>query len=201
MTKRILDEKGKACPQPVIEAKNMLADMEAGEELEVVVDNSIAVENIVKMATQMHLQHTWTDIDSDEYRIVITQKKQEVLSVENNSAGHEGGSWVVAISSDTMGTGDDVLGRVLMKGFIYAVTELDPLPETILFYNGGARLTAEGSESLEDLMDLEDQGVEILTCGTCIDFLGLDKTPKIGGVSNMYTIAEIMGKAAKVVRP
>ena len=63
-----------------------------------------------------------------------------------------------------MGEGNDALGKVLIKGFIFAVTQLDKLPKTMLFYNGGATLTAEDSDSLEDLRSLEAQGVEIMTC-------------------------------------
>ncbi len=75
---------------------------------------------------------------------------------------------VVVISSDRMGSGNDELGKVLIKGFIFAVTQLDTLPKTMLFYNGGATFTTEGSDSLEDLKSLEAQGVEIMTCGTVL---------------------------------
>lgn len=91
---------------------------------------------------------------------------------------------VVVISSDRMGTGNDELGKVLIKGFIFAVTQLDKLPKTMLFYNGGATLTTEGSDSLEDLKSLEAQGVEIMTCGTCLDYYGLKDKLAVGSVTN-----------------
>ena len=108
---------------------------------------------------------------------------------------------VVAVSSDKMGSGNDELGAVLMKSFFFAETQLDTLPDKILFYNGGAKLTVEGSDCLEDIRILEKEGVEILTCGTCLDFYGLKEKLAVGAVTNMYTIAEILQNAVSVVSP
>ena len=93
------------------------------------------------------------------------------------------------------------LGRTLMKGFLFAVGQLPQLPKTILFYNGGAHLTVEGSPVLEDLKKLEAQGVEILTCGTCLNFYGLTDRLAVGGVTNMYDIVERLATAGKVIKP
>ena len=111
------------------------------------------------------------------------------------------GNTVVVISADHMGEGDEELGKVLIKGFIYALTEQDVLPQTILFYNGGAKLTCEESPTLEDLKSLEAQGVEILTCGTCLDYYHLKDKLVVGGVTNMYSIVESMAEAGKIIRP
>lgn len=100
-----------------------------------------------------------------------------------------------------MGEGKEDLGKVLIKGFIFALTQLEELPKTILFYNGGAKITAEGSESLEDLKTLEAQGVEIMTCGTCLDYYGLKEKLQVGTVTNMYSIVETMNNADKIIRP
>lgn len=108
---------------------------------------------------------------------------------------------VVAVSSDKMGSGNDELGAVLMKSFFFAETQLDTLPDKILFYNGGAKLTVEGSDCLEDIKLLEKEGVEILTCGTCLDFYGLKEKLAVGTVTNMYTIAEIFQNAVSIVSP
>ena len=107
----------------------------------------------------------------------------------------------VAVTASVMGTGNDELGAVLIKGFLYALTQQDELPKTILFYNGGAQLTCEGSASLEDLKSLEALGVEILTCGTCLNYYKLSDKLQVGGVTNMYEIAERLTKADLVIRP
>ena len=100
-----------------------------------------------------------------------------------------------------MGVGNDELGKVLIKGFLYAVSQLEELPKTILFYNGGATLTTEGSASLEDLKNMEAQGVTIKTCGTCLDYYGLKDKLQVGTITNMYDIVETMDKAAHIIRP
>lgn len=108
---------------------------------------------------------------------------------------------IVVVSSAAMGTGNDELGKVLMKGFIYALSQLDTLPEKILFYNGGVTLTTEGSDSLEDLKEMEAQGVKIYSCGTCLNYYGLSEKLKVGEVTNMYSIVEAMAGASKIIKP
>ena len=100
-----------------------------------------------------------------------------------------------------MGIGADDLGKSLLKAFVFALTQQDKLPKTILFYNGGAALTCEVSPMLEDLKALEAQGVEILTCGTCLNHYGLTEKLQVGEVTNMYVIAEKMTQAKVVVKP
>ena len=97
---------------------------------------------------------------------------------------------VVVLSSNQMGQGDEALGKLLMKGFVYALSQQEQLPRTVLLYNGGAFLSCEGSDSVEDLRELEAQGVEILTCGTCLNHYGIGDRLRVGSVTNMYEIAE-----------
>ena len=108
---------------------------------------------------------------------------------------------VVVLSANVMGTGDEKLGTNLMKAFVFAVTKQDQLPETIVCYNTGAYLTCEGADTLEDLKALEAEGVNILTCGTCLDFYGIKDKLAVGTVTNMYEIVEVMEKAKHIVRP
>ena len=108
---------------------------------------------------------------------------------------------LVVLSANTMGSGEEKLGKALMKAFVFALTKQDVLPETILCYNTGAYLTCEGADTLEDLKLLESEGVTILTCGTCLDFYGLKEKLAVGGVTNMYDIVERMESAQTIVRP
>ena len=105
------------------------------------------------------------------------------------------------ISSDQMGNGSEELGRTLLKAFIYAVTQQDELPRTMLFYNSGVHLTCEESPALEDLKSLEAQGVEIMSCGTCLNYYGLTEKLRVGTVTNMYVIVEKMEQAGLIVKP
>ena len=107
---------------------------------------------------------------------------------------------MVAISSLEMGSGDSKLGKKLMGSFLYALSEQDELPKAVLFYNAGVYLTVEESDSLEDLKALEAAGVEILSCGLCLDFYHVTEKLAVGSVSNMYRIVEMMRSHA-TVRP
>ena len=108
---------------------------------------------------------------------------------------------MVVVSSQFAGQGDDTLGTALMKSFIYTVTEAEVLPECMIFYNGGVKLTTEGSPVLEDIQKLADAGVEVLSCGTCLNFYGLEQKLKAGQVTNMYVIVEKQQKASRIIRP
>ncbi len=108
---------------------------------------------------------------------------------------------VLVISSDVMGSGDEGLGRLLMKGFLYAMVEQEKQPEMILFYNSGVFLTTEGSGVLDDLREMERRGVCLLTCGTCLNHYGRLEKLQVGEVTNMYEIAQCMMQAERIIRP
>ncbi|MFR1512534.1 MAG: sulfurtransferase-like selenium metabolism protein YedF [Coprococcus sp.] len=179
--------------------------------VETLVDNEIAVQQLTKMAQQKNYGVRSEKLGENQYRVIMTigesadeagvEADEEVRTEETCIPDGRKGNKVVVISSSYMGSGDDELGAVLMKGFIYALSQQDELPKTILFYNGGAKLTCEEAPTLEDLMSLEANGVEILTCGTCLNHYGLTEKLKVGGVTNMYVITEKMMQADLIVKP
>jgi selenium metabolism protein YedF len=178
---------GLPCPQPVIQTKKALESMESGV-LEVVVDNMVARENVKKLAAK--LGFPCQEREEGDKIIVMITKGQE--AVKQEVSGTQLAPRTLAIAAETMGRGDEELGKILMKGFIYSLTEVHPYPKTILFYNGGVKLACEGAESIEDLEKLEAAGVEILVCGTCLNFFDLGDKIAVGSVSNMYTIVEAL---------
>lgn len=201
---KIVDARGLTCPVPVMKAKEALKDMKEGT-LKVLVDNEIAVQNVMKLGQYAGLAPTSEKKAEGEFEILfhvngepenISQAAEEACIPDSRKNG-----LVAVLSSDQMGGGNEELGRILMKGFVYALSKLDNLPETVLLYNGGAKLSVEGSQSLEDLQSLEAQGVEILTCGTCLNFYELTDKLRVGGVTNMYEITEKMAKAGQIIRP
>ena len=200
-----VDARGDACPIPVVKTKAAIAKLNGEGTVETLVDNETAVQNLTKMAHQKGYGVTSEKQNDRCYRVSMTIQEQE----DNDNAPEKALSQpvvqeqntVVVISADHMGEGDDELGRTLLKGFIFALVTQEKRPRTILFYNGGARLTCEGSDSLEDLRALAEQGVELLTCGTCLNFYGLTDKLAVGGVTNMYEIVEKQMKATLVVRP
>ena len=194
---------GDNCPIPVIKTKKAMQALTGPETIEVLVDNEIAVQNVTKMASSAGGAVSSEKLGDAQFKITIQMEGAAAQDAAEDvvCAPDARDNTVVVVSSDRMGIGNDELGKVLMKGFIFAVTQLDTLPKTMLFYNGGATLTTEGSDSLEDLKSLEAQGVEIMTCGTCLDYYGLKEKLAVGSVTNMYSIVETMAKAGKIIRP
>jgi len=195
----IIDARGLACPLPVVKAIQALDKMQEGT-LEVHVDNAVAVENLRRMAQQKGLMPVVNQLE--EKHFVISMAVSSVLekqsAIECTACGS---NFLVAVDTDSMGRGSEELGKTLMKGFLFALSQLEVLPKTILFYNGGAHLTVEGSDSLEDLRSMAEYGVEILTCGTCLNYYGLTEKLAVGGVTNMYSIVEKLTAADKVIKP
>lgn len=188
-----VDAIGQVCPVPIIMTKNALKDIEEGQ-VEVSVDNRISLENLQKMSKEMGYDYT-VEESGDIFKIVINKMRESVELRESEE------NTVVVIDSLHMGKGDVELGRILMKGFIYTLSEIEELPKTILFYNEGVKLAIDGAESLQDLKSLEERGVEILSCGTCLNFYGITEKLRVGSVTNMYTILERQMKATRVIKP
>lgn len=199
----LVDARGDACPLPVVKANQALGQMTEAGVLEVLVDNEIAVQNLTRMGAGKGyaVQAEKQDGKTFSVRILVNTPPAEAAPAPAVCVPDARGNVVVAVGSNTMGQGSDELGATLMKGFLFAVSQLPELPKTMLFYNGGAKLTTEGSASLEDLKKLEAQGVEILTCGTCLNYYGLTEKLAVGGVTNMYAIVEKLAGASHVIRP
>ena len=160
------------------------------------------MQNLTKMAQQKGYASSAEKRAAQEYRVVLTVGDAAAETpAPAVCAPDTRTDTVVAIGSNQMGVGAEELGKTLLRAFVFALTQQDQLPRTVLFYNGGASLTCEGSPMLEDLKTLEAEGVEILTCGTCLNYYGLTEKLAVGGVTNMYVIAEKLTQAGNVVKP
>ncbi|HHY10344.1 MAG TPA: sulfurtransferase-like selenium metabolism protein YedF [Firmicutes bacterium] len=200
--KRTVDAKGLSCPLPVVEARKALQEMSAGE-LEVLVDNIIALQNLEKMAREAELKYSAETLGKGHHRIriFVGDGISEPKAAVKKKAAKKERDVVLVLSSEFMGQGDRALGTILMKSFIYALSEQDELPAKILLYNSGVKLAAQGSDALEDLKKLAGRGVEILSCGVCLDFYQIADALEVGSVSNMYDICRIQMEADHLIRP
>ncbi|MBQ1631117.1 MAG: sulfurtransferase-like selenium metabolism protein YedF [Firmicutes bacterium] len=202
-----VDAMGKQCPIPVIMTKKVLQGLTGPAVIRVEVDNEVAVQNLTRLASTGNLPVKADKLDEKHFVVTIEADKALESQTEQDAqdevccAPDRRGDTVVAIGSATMGVGNDELGKVLIKGFIYSLSQLEELPDTILFYNGGATIPVEGSVSLEDLKNMEAQGVTIKTCGTCLDYYNLKEKLAVGSVTNMYDIVETLSKAARILKP
>ena len=197
---------GDTCPIPVVKTKKAIRQLGAdGGVVETLIDNDIAVQNLTKMANQKGYGVESEKLGENAYRVTMTVGAGADLPAESEEtvcmvpAGQK--NTVVVVAADHMGEGEGELGKNLLKAFLYALSQQESLPKTILFYNGGASLTCRGSLSLEDLKSMAERGVELLTCGTCLNFYGLTEKLAVGGVTNMYDIVEKQMAADLIVRP
>lgn len=190
---KLIDAKGKNCPIPVILAKK---EIEGGESAFVVeVDNQTAVRNLEKLAGSRGFAAATEEKDG-AYRVSFSKNGEACCCVETEE---KGGSWVVFAGRDVLGSGDDELGANLIKMYFYTIAQENELPSAILFMNGGVRLPVFNEQVVEHLRDMQNRGVEILVCGTCLNFFGIADKLQIGTVSNMFDITQRMLYADKVV--
>lgn len=210
MEKKTVDARGLACPLPVVKAKEAVNGFRQEGVLTVLADNEIAVQNLQKFARQRGLPASGEKKAEKEYEVTIQvpgaalalpPEPQEAQEEINCSPDARRSGMAVVLSANVMGSGEEKLGKALMKAFVFALTKQDVLPEAIICYNSGAYLTCEGSDSLEDFKALEAEGVNIMTCGTCLDFYGIKEKLAVGTVTNMYDIVEAMERAKAIIRP
>jgi selenium metabolism protein YedF len=189
----LVDARGLACPQPVVLAKKAL---EGNDEVVVLVDDDTALANVRRLASSMGCGFRQ---EPGEGHTRITVTRGGSCDAVYGAPGPEG-PVVVVLSSETMGSGNDELGALLMRNFIHVLAETGPRPDVMVLFNSGVKLAAQGHAALEDLGKIEGSGARILVCGTCLDFYGLKERLKAGGVSNMYDIAQVMLGAGRLIR-
>lgn len=196
---------GEQCPIPVIKTRKAIQELKEPCTVEVHVDNTTAEQNILRLASSLGIDALSMKTERKHFVIKLNVRKlpdkEPAETAPVCCPAPSADDTVVVIGSEYMGSGNDELGGVLIKGFIYAVSHLDVLPKAVLFYNGGAKLTVEGSPLLEDLRFMEMKGVEILTCGTCLDFYQIKDKLAVGKVTNMFSIVELMSSASKIIKP
>ena len=194
-----IDARGMTCPKPVVLTLEALPKLGAEEFLEVLVNDEVAVGNLTRLAEEKNCELLVVEKGGYTSMTLVPRTasapaapaapEPEAIEVQVVPAT---GDAVVAVGSDVMGRGSEELGKILVKGLIYALAHQEVVPKTMLFFNSGARLTCEGSESLDDIRELEGRGTKILTCGTCLDYYGIRDKLGVGGVTNLYAIAEII---------
>lgn len=193
---KIVDARGLSCPQPVILTRNA---MQGSDSVTTIVDNETAQQNVTRMAEKAGAT-VESEGREDGIHLHITREGAPAgETLPQPVSASAGGSLVLMIPSEIMGRGDEELGTILIRGFFHTLGEVEPRPDTIIFLNSGVKLVVEGSQVLKDIQALCERGTEILACGTCLGHYELKENVAVGEISNMYTIAEILLGAGKVV--
>jgi selenium metabolism protein YedF len=203
---RIVDTKGQLCPAPLIAAKRALKETIVGESFIVLTDNKTSFDNLSRF-----LKDNKTEFKVNEsegvWNLTVTKISANATQTKTEDyctpeiSHFEKGNYVVAITSDKMGEGDEELGRLLIINFIKALKDLDKLPDHMVFYNKGVTLAVKDSPAIDHIKDLEKMGVEIHLCATCVNHYKIESIVDAGTLSNMYAIAQLMASSGNVVRP
>jgi selenium metabolism protein YedF len=237
-----IDNRGLACPLPVIKTRKAIQTLQTllglamevdngdGISLVSIVDNEAALENVTRMIekegyltqvkrreegiyihilpqseqkeapdsgiiSEQRYEEKRTTTETDEEIEKRTKKEKEREKVSGESDTTKGTT--VLITSTALGQGKEELGTILMRSFIISIKEMDFLPAHIIFLNSGVFLTAKNSPVLDELIEMEQGGVQILSCGTCVDYYQLKDEMAIGRITNMYDIAEYLQHSSK----
>jgi selenium metabolism protein YedF len=203
---KVVDARGMQCPRPIIETKKALRETQPGDEIKVLIDNETSLGNVCKFLkdngcyfSESKQEGHWTLVVSASATPIADNPVDEYCEVPATNAPK--GNYVVALTSEYMGQGDDRLGGRLMTSFVNILTELDRTPSAVLCYNSGVKLALPTSSVVETLKELEKRGVEVILCGTCVDFFDLKGKTVAGSIGDMYRIAGIMAAAGSVIKP
>jgi selenium metabolism protein YedF len=194
-----IDARGLACPKPVVLTKKAMAD---NDEILTVVDNRTASENVAKLARKMKAEVTIVEEAEDYFKIMIKKTAADKVedkagaAVGSESESQQGKVYLVA--SDTLGEGEEELGKILIKGFLSTLLDIKPQPKKVIFLNAGVKLAVLEKDVTAVLADLEAAGVKILLCGTCLDYYNLSDQVEVGEVSNMYEIVDSLNSSSTV---
>ena len=204
-----IDCRGLACPQPVLRTKQALGEISTGSII-VIVDNEAAKGNVTRFAENQGCKVSVEEKEGVFYLAI--EKKEEskatgtmppefFICQPGQQKMHSKKETILVFKSDQMGTGDAALGKILIQALLKTLSSVDERPNKLIFYNRGVYLAIEGSEVLPILKDLAANGMEILVCGTCLDYYHLKEKLAVGTISNMFSILETMAKADKVIFP
>lgn len=189
-----IDARGIDCPMPVIMARR---EIKAGfDQVLVRVDNEIATENLKKMAGQIAFDTQIKKINENDYEVRLRKKEggEDSRGERQGEYTKESTDYIVVFDSNTMGGGDQEFGKILVESFMVSLSEQDIYPSYIVFYNKGVELTSLNENTIADLKKIEDQGVQILSCGLCLDYYKLTDDLKVGQITNMYNICQLMSE-------
>jgi selenium metabolism protein YedF len=203
---QIVDTSGQQCPAPLIATKHALRDLQTGDSFKVITDNLTSFSNISRFLTDNKTEFSYEE-SIGIWTLTISKSTADLIAARTDEYGttkiphFTQGDFIIAFTSDKMGDGNDELGHLLMVNFIKAIKDLDTLPAKMVFYNKGVTLGTEDSSVIGHLKEIEKMGVALLLCATCVKFYSLEEKIKIGILSNMFEIAQVMAKAGNVVKP
>ncbi|MEG0992378.1 MAG: sulfurtransferase-like selenium metabolism protein YedF [Bacteroidales bacterium] len=197
-----IDTRGTLCPQPLIMTRKAIRDANPGDELCILTDNEMACSNLRDYLTELNIEFVYTmQGECESFRLTIPQISQPEPNISDLCNIPASSNYVVVIKSESMGGGDEELGKLLMRAFINSLLETPALPSAIVLYNGGVHLALKNTDTVLSFKKLEEQGVRIMACGTCLEYYDVKSQLGVGMISNMYKITEVLTRAGHIIYP
>ena len=190
-----LDCRGQQCPQPVVQTRKLMLAQPASA-LKVLVDDDVSRDNVTRLAKSLGYSVSVNQVE-ENFEISLTPGVAPEKAIAGTA---KTGPTVIFIASDEMGRGDTKLGQILMKNFIFTLIEADTSPDAIYFVNNGVKLTVGGSDVIEPLAELANRGVDIASCGLCLEFFNVKETLAVGRISNMLELVNALEGAGNIIR-
>ncbi len=199
---KILDVIGKRCPLPLIATKKALKDLPEGEALKVITDSETSRDNVSRFLQDNNIKSDWSK-SGDVFEILINYQEADLEDARaedyciSDPPAEQG--FVIVFTRNYLGEGSEELGKILINGYLDTLIANEKLPGKMMFFNSGVLMVLKDSDQLEMIRELEDAGVEMLVCGTCLEFFDKTRDLAVGRISNMYEILDGMIGTAKVL--
>jgi len=199
---KILDVKGKSCPMPLIETKRALKEVGNNQALKIIIDSENAVKNVTHYLEDNNMPVSTVKV-GNTWEISVNKGEEDIENTVPEAycttSDDKDNNYIVVYSKDRIGEGSDDLGNALVGAMLNTIKEMDTLPQKIIFINSGINLVVNGSFVIPQLKDLEKRGVDMISCGTCLDYFDKNEELAVGRVSNMMEIMEAMLNTGKVI--
>lgn len=188
---KLVDCRGLACPQPVVLVKKLFNEG-CKEALQIVVDNFPAKENVLTLLAAHKV--AVEGIKEEDSLFTITTVGLTGTEGNKTTDSNSGTGVTYIIDKDSIGTGDVELGKKLLIAFLNTLPDHDKDPATLFFMNSGINFALEGAPTLESLLTLEKEGVEVVVCGTCTNHFGVTDKVAVGRLGNMYDLIDLYNR-------
>lgn len=193
-----VDTSGQLCPTPLILTKRALDGATAGDLFEVVADNETSCTNLTSYLRELKIDFTSETVGT-KTTLRFTKSDVPLSDAVSTAFCSTSSSYVVVVQGEMMGRGSDELGKILMRAFINSLKEAERLPTTVVLYNAGVKLAIAGTDTAQSLAELEEWGVGVIACGTCVDYFDLKSQLAVGAIGNMFTITKILSEAGHIL--
>lgn len=194
-----IDTRGRPCPEPVAITIKALEGTAEGN-ITVLADTENARDNIVRLAQSQGCEVAVAE-EAGYCRITISKrpgaKPSSDFTVTSCAAPDK--QIVYLFDNDFIGSNRE-LGKILVNGFMNAALSLPHKNATVILISNGVKLATTGSYALEVLNKLREQGVNILICGTCLDFFKIRDKVQVGIISNALEIMQCMANATNTIK-